>query len=547
VAESAADNRRAGGLYGHAPDTMTALEKAFPTVAKLIDRRRASGAARSKDAARSAVAAPAPTAPPAVEETPPSADSPAENGGGRPRRGPKATNQRRRAPTVVGLDIDANHIVAAQVRVDGSITIERAAGAPLGPEIVRDGEVVDVEGLATALRTLFADHKLDRRVRVGLANQQVMVRTIELPPIDDARELEAAVRFKAQDEIPMPISSVVLDFRSLGVISTDAGPRQRIMLVAARRDMVERLVSAVTAAGLRPDGVDLAAFALIRALSPAPLDASERILYLCVGGLTNLVVAEGTTCVFTRVLNVGLESMTATVAERCVIPTLEARSLLREAGAAALAADSSPPPADSLVQPFEGDPPVEAQVPPAELAMPTLEDELTLGDQVPPVEHAVPAFGDDPVLPDLPVLPDISVPAPDLMAPATGDPVPTLEHDRPAPSAAVPTIAVAESSHTDANFQTAREVLLAGVHQIAADARNSLDFHLALGTGSAVTSVIASGPALEIPGFRELLASELGLPVTLGEVAEARPGAAGQVPLSRLSVAAGLAVAERLA
>ena len=429
---------------------MTPLERAFPTVAKLIERRRASNSTGSTGAATAPGRTPAPPNPVAAEGPPSPAGNDADHAGGRRRRprGPKVTGQRRRAPTVVGLDIDANHIVAAQVRVDGSIAVERAAGAPLGPEIVRDGEVVDVEALATALRTLFTEHKLDRRVRVGLANQQVMVRTIELPPIDDARELEAAVRFKAQDEIPMPLESVVLDFRSLGVFPTDSGPRQRIMLVAARRDMVERLISAVTAAGLRPEGVDLAAFALIRALSPAPLHSSERILYLSVGGLTNLVVAEGSTCVFTRVLNVGLESMTATVAERCVIPTLEARGLLLE---------------------------------------------------------------DDP-----------------LLAPDAG---PAID---PAPAPAA-----------DENSEIAREVLQAGVRQIAADARNSLDFHFALGPGSAVTNVIASGPALEIPGFRELLASELGLPVALGEITESRSGAAGAVPLSRLSVAAGLAVAER--
>ena len=65
----------------------------------------------------------------------------------------------------------------------------------------------------------------------------------------------------------MPLNNAVLDFHPLGVIDTPAGPRQRVVLVAAQRDMVERLLSAVRLGrGSPPEGVDLSAFALIRSL-----------------------------------------------------------------------------------------------------------------------------------------------------------------------------------------------------------------------------------------------------------------------------------------
>ena len=74
------------------------------------------------------------------------------------------------------------------------------------------------------------------------------------------------MRFQAQDQIPMPLDQAVLDFQPLGIVETAEGPRQRVVLVAARRDMVERVLAAVRAAGLRPEGIDLSAFAMIRAL-----------------------------------------------------------------------------------------------------------------------------------------------------------------------------------------------------------------------------------------------------------------------------------------
>ena len=83
------------------------------------------------------------------------------------------------------------------------------------------------------------------------------MRTLELPPLTDRKELATAVRFQAEDQVPMPLDNAVLDFHALGVIDTPAGPRQRVIVVAAQRDMVERLIAAVRAAGLRPEGVDL--------------------------------------------------------------------------------------------------------------------------------------------------------------------------------------------------------------------------------------------------------------------------------------------------
>ncbi len=233
--------------------------------------------------------------------------------------------------TVVGLDIEPGFVAAVQVRAtagDG-VSIERAAGLPLGPGIVRDGEVADPEALAEALRELFREHKLGKRVRIGVANQRIVVRTLELPPLQDAKEIAAAVRFHAQDHIPMPLEQAVLEHQSLGLVDTPEGQRTRVVLVAARRDMVERLHAAARQAGLRPAGIDLAAFAMIRALHTGEGGAT---LYVSIGGVTNLALAEGTTCVFTRVAPGGVEALAAELAERRGLTLEHARQWLVHVG-----------------------------------------------------------------------------------------------------------------------------------------------------------------------------------------------------------------------
>ena len=134
----------------------------------------------------------------------------------------------KRTKTLVGLDIDATGIVAASVVVNGRVRIERVAFTPLEPGIIRDGEVADVDGLADALRTLYRENKgLDKHVRVGLANQKIVVRVVDLPYLEDAKELEAAVRFQAQDQLPMPLEHAVLDHQPLAVVNDAAGRRRR--------------------------------------------------------------------------------------------------------------------------------------------------------------------------------------------------------------------------------------------------------------------------------------------------------------------------------
>ena len=215
---------------------------------------------------------------------------------------------------VTGLEIEPGAVRAVQARIeDGRMVVERSAEALLAPEVVRDGEVVEVEALAETLRGLFDEHKLDKRVRIGVANQRVVVRHLLLPPIEDAKQLAAAVSFMAAEELPMPIDQAVLDHVVLGPVETPEGPRVRVLVVAARRSMIDSLLAAAVAAGLKPEGIDLAAFAMVRALGAG---APGTQLHLAVGGVVNLAVVRGGECVFTRVVAGGTEAMAVELAER---------------------------------------------------------------------------------------------------------------------------------------------------------------------------------------------------------------------------------------
>ena len=169
----------------------------------------------------------------------------------------------------MGLEMDPSHLAAAEVHINGKLTVKKGGVTQLRPGILRDGEVADLAALTDALRVLFSENDLGTRVRLGVANQRIVVRTLDVPVVADEASLDAAVRAAAPDNIPVPMDEAVLDFQPLGVVDTPAGPRTRVVLVAVRRDMIERMIAATQEAGLTVEGVDLSAFGMIRALRAA--------------------------------------------------------------------------------------------------------------------------------------------------------------------------------------------------------------------------------------------------------------------------------------
>ena len=200
----------------------------------------------------------------------------------------------------VGLDLDGAFIAAVQTSSDN---VSRAASVELAPGVISDGEVTDVTALTEALRDFFKAEGLPRRVRLGIGNQQIVVRQMEIPKIEDEKERAAAVRFQASEAIAMPLDEVVLDHQVVGEgVSPEGSGRLRVVVVAARESMITRVVEAVRAAGLKPEGIDLSAFALVRTLAVAS-DSTETARVFChLGGVTNLAIAVGTSCLFTRPL-----------------------------------------------------------------------------------------------------------------------------------------------------------------------------------------------------------------------------------------------------
>jgi len=243
----------------------------------------------------------------------------------------------------VGLDIGTDHVRAAQLKSSGSGLLLTAYGyvnVPMGSVV--EGEIVDPDAVSSAIRELWRSANVHGKdVTVGVSNQKVVVRLIDLPFME-RDELEGAIQYQAQDYIPIPVEDAILDFHIIGDYMTPADEHMmEVLLVAAQRDMIASTVAAVEGAGLRLAQIDLTSFAIVRAvlgLGETFLPGEEEesgeataVIHIS-SGLTNIAVVERGVPRFTRVSSIAGNQFTQAIANVLNLTFDEAEDLKIRAG-----------------------------------------------------------------------------------------------------------------------------------------------------------------------------------------------------------------------
>ncbi|MDY6796788.1 MAG: type IV pilus assembly protein PilM [Actinomycetota bacterium] len=217
----------------------------------------------------------------------------------------------RKSNAAVGLDISTNSVKMAEISLGKDAPVLTNLGIVNIPEgVIRDGEVEDGVTLAESLKELWGKTgSKERKVILGIANQKVIVRPIELPYMEK-EELDSALRFQVQEFIPIPIEEAILDFDVIEEFMTADEERMlTVLLVAAHKDMIQSFVEVLRSAGLSAAAIDLKAFALPRSLVPrdqllAGYEESEAAVCLVnVGaGITNITILKDNIPRFARFL-----------------------------------------------------------------------------------------------------------------------------------------------------------------------------------------------------------------------------------------------------
>jgi type IV pilus assembly protein PilM len=237
--------------------------------------------------------------------------------------------------SAIGLDIGTSGVRAAELSFGRhGVTLEKFGQVAVPAGAVRDGEVIDPSAVSAAIKELWSATRFShKKVVLGVANQRVIVRQVDLPymPADD---LKKALPFQVQDFLPMPVDEAVLDFHTLETVTDTNGARlMRGLLVAASRETVLANVRCAEMAGLSVSMVDLTSFAVLRAVGRrTDLDVQTEALVDIGARVTNIVVHSGGVPRFVRILLMGGQDITDSVAERLGLPLMEAEGLKQQVG-----------------------------------------------------------------------------------------------------------------------------------------------------------------------------------------------------------------------
>jgi type IV pilus assembly protein PilM len=267
--------------------------------------------------------------------------------------------------SAVGLDIGTSGVRAAELSFGkGVSTLQRFGQVALPAGAVKDGEVVDEQAVAAALKQLWAQARFSsKKVVVGVANQKVVVRQIDLPWLP-ADELRKSLPFQVQDFIPIPVEQAILDFHAIEEVTDGSGSRAlRVLLVAASRDMIASALDAVKRAGLHATQVDLTPFAVLRSLgrvdevgaaTSASNNGAEALVDIG-AKVTNIVIHQNGVPRFVRILLMGGDNITDAVSERLGVPFDQAVGVKQQLGMAPVRGEiSSEHPAARVIEASAG-------------------------------------------------------------------------------------------------------------------------------------------------------------------------------------------------
>ena len=229
----------------------------------------------------------------------------------------------------VGLDIGSSSVKLVQLK-------ERKAGyqllaygsAPLPPEAIVDGALMNSSAIVQAIQELVAQQKVKtREVAIGVRGHSVIIKKISLPRMTQ-EELDESIQWEAEQYIPFDVKDVNIDTQIL-TPEADAAGQMDVLLVAAKKDMINDYTSVCAEAGLTATVVDVDAFAVQNAYEanydPSP---GQPVVLINVGAaVTNINVVLNGMATFTRDVTMGGNAFTEEIQKQLNISYEEAEAL----------------------------------------------------------------------------------------------------------------------------------------------------------------------------------------------------------------------------
>ncbi|MGD9976277.1 MAG: type IV pilus biogenesis protein PilM [Desulfatirhabdiaceae bacterium] len=211
---------------------------------------------------------------------------------------------------LIGLDIGSRSIkVGETVETKNDFELNKFGMVDISAGWIEDAAIKEPERIAETIRDLLNREKIkEKNVAVSIGGYSVIVKKIQLPPQSE-ESLQDSIHFEAEQYIPFDINEVNLDFQILSD-PADGNQRMDVILVAAKKDLVNDYINLLSLAGLRPSIIDIDAFALQNIYEYAYAPQDETVALIDIGACkTSLNILKGTISLFMRDVTLGSEQI----------------------------------------------------------------------------------------------------------------------------------------------------------------------------------------------------------------------------------------------
>jgi type IV pilus assembly protein PilM len=240
-----------------------------------------------------------------------------------------------RSRNLVGLDIGDSSIKVVELKEQGKgrgYELVRLGWEPLSSEAIVDGQIMDAQLVTETIQRLFQRCKIKSStpVATALCGHHVIVKRISLPMMSDA-ELAESIHWEAEQYIPFDIDDVNLDYQILEGSSLSGEGNMDVLLAAAKRDKINDYIGVVNQAGLNPQAVDIASFAMQNAFEANyDFEPDQVVALVDIGSaVSSISVLHGGSSVYWRDINIGGNQYTDAIQKELNLSADQAEQLKR--------------------------------------------------------------------------------------------------------------------------------------------------------------------------------------------------------------------------
>jgi type IV pilus assembly protein PilM len=229
----------------------------------------------------------------------------------------------------IGLDIGSSFIkVLELVSTKGKWSLVKFGMKKLPPEAVVDGQLMNSNVIVDSIRELMIEEKIKtKEVVTSVSGHSVIIKKINLPLMSRS-ELEESIQWEAEQYIPFDINDVNIDVQILDPAG-DASGQMEVLLVAAKKDMINDYTAIVQEAGLSPVVMDVDSFAIENAFElNYDVAPDDTVVLVNIGAsLININILRGGMTTFTRDITLGGNQYTEEIQKQLNVSYEEAEAL----------------------------------------------------------------------------------------------------------------------------------------------------------------------------------------------------------------------------